>query len=154
MNAKSDTLFGVSVARVDGFRSRPAVNTDEDMVRVVLDMPQPTWRKLKNLLPPNTTPTTTTAVTTAPRCQCCGRYVHCECQHAAPAYEPDLFRVARIDANVWRLFPHGSYKPRATLYQSTQGARQDQSKAQTRAGTTSATQGTARPFAATKQEAI
>ena len=97
--------------------------------------------------------TTTTAVTT-PRCHCCGRYVHCECQHAAPAYEPDLFRVARIDANVRRLFPHGSYKPRATLYQSTQGAPQGQTHTQTRVGTPDATQGTARPFAAMKQEAI
>ena len=97
---------------------------------------------------------TTTTDTTTPRCQCCGRYVHCECQHAAPAYEPDLFRVARIDANVRRLFPHGSYRPRATLYQSAQDAPQGQSKAQTRASTPNATQGTARPFAAMKQEAI
>ena len=94
-----------------------------------------------------------TTDTTTPRCQCCGRYVHCECQHAAPAYEPDLFRVARIDANVRRLFPHGSYKPRATLYQSAQDASQGQTHTQARGRTTNATQGTERPFAAMKQEA-
>jgi hypothetical protein len=52
----SNPLFGVSVARVDGFRSQPTVNTDEDMVRVVLDMPKDAWRKLKSIIPPNVPP--------------------------------------------------------------------------------------------------
>jgi hypothetical protein len=46
-------LFGASVVRVDGFRSIPRVNADEDMVRVTMDMPKHTWRELQRLLPPN-----------------------------------------------------------------------------------------------------
>ena len=52
MEINSTDMFGVSVARVDGFRSQPTVNTDEDMVRVVLDMPKGAWRKLKSIIPP------------------------------------------------------------------------------------------------------
>ena len=43
-----------------------------------------------------------------PRCRCCGRYVHCECERTAARYEPDLFRAARIEARVRELFPRGS----------------------------------------------
>ena len=49
----SYTLFGVSVVRSDGFRSQPYVNKDEDMVRVVLDMPKHTWSELRKRLTPN-----------------------------------------------------------------------------------------------------
>lgn len=50
----SDALFGVSIAKVDGFRSQSRVNADEDMVRVVLDMPKRAWRNLQKILPTNT----------------------------------------------------------------------------------------------------
>jgi len=52
---RSDALFGASVVRADGFRSNPLVNSDEDMMRVTLDMPKHTWRKLQKRLPPNNT---------------------------------------------------------------------------------------------------
>lgn len=50
----SDALFGVSIAKVEGFRSQSHVNADEDMVRVVLDMPKRAWRHLQKILPTNT----------------------------------------------------------------------------------------------------
>lgn len=46
-DARSGELFGISVASEEGFRSQPGVNTDEDMIRVKLDMPKPTRHKLK-----------------------------------------------------------------------------------------------------------
>lgn len=40
----------VKIVKIDGFRSNPNVNADEDMERVVLDMPKHVWRKLRIFL--------------------------------------------------------------------------------------------------------
>ncbi len=37
----------VQIRKKDTFRSKPTVNHPDDMVRVTLDMPLHTWRKLK-----------------------------------------------------------------------------------------------------------
>lgn len=41
----------VTIVKVDSFRSAPLVNADDDMVRVVLDMPKREWGRLKSSLP-------------------------------------------------------------------------------------------------------
>ena len=52
-DACSTALNGVVVVKTAEFRSQPFVNTESDMVRVVLDMPNRTWRKLKSSLSDN-----------------------------------------------------------------------------------------------------
>jgi len=40
----------VQIVSEEGFRSKPKVNMDEDMIRVKLDMPKWKWRRVKDLL--------------------------------------------------------------------------------------------------------
>jgi len=44
----------IKIVDEQGFRSRPSVNMDNDMVRVKLDMPKWKWRELKKYLKNNT----------------------------------------------------------------------------------------------------
>jgi len=52
---RSDVFFGAELVKEDEFRiPHPRlINADVDMVRVTIDMPKSTWRKLRKRLPPN-----------------------------------------------------------------------------------------------------
>jgi hypothetical protein len=40
----------ITIVSENAFRSEPTVNSDEDMVRVKLDMPKWKWREIKHYL--------------------------------------------------------------------------------------------------------